>query len=131
MDNNFCCLGKILKVIDTLQKQTNSCEIEDGCNRPFLGTIPTTLEFNTRPITLYTKDGNLFTVAYDTTGDTSSVFRVENVKGCCVKLRVLVPNTTPDVDPNFAYNSTNTFITYDLKCCGAIRCLPDIIIEGI
>ena len=61
---------------------------------------------------------------------TSSVFRVENVNGCCVKLRILEVN--PDTsDPTRAYLATNQFITINLNCICVLRCLADIIIDSL
>lgn len=129
MDNNSCCLSKIVKVIDTLQKNVNNeCPLDDGCDRPFLGSISNALCYNTRPITFYNRNGNLFSASYNTTGDTSSVFRVEEVNGCCCRCRVLEPTTTEGVT---TYSSTNYFVNINLNCICAVKCLADIILEGV
>ncbi len=124
MENNeTCCLAKILKVIDILQKECNSDCISEGCDRPFLGGGEFYI-YNTRPITLYSRSGNLFTVTYyvNNVPTTSSTFRVENVNGCCAKLRILQPTGT-------GYTSTNEFVTVNLECFCILRCLPDTSIE--
>lgn len=129
MDNNDCCLGKLLKVIDTLQKNVNNeCPIDEGCSRPYLGTFTSSLCYNTRPVTLYLKNGDLFSAPYNSTGTTSSVFRVEKVKDCCAKLRVLEPVVNEGVT---TYNATNFFVDVNLQCICAIKCLADIILENI
>lgn len=131
--NENCCFSKMLKVIDILQKNASGEPCNDeSCTRPFLGGSPTILCFNTRPVSFYTCNGNLFTATYQVGSETrtSSVFRVENVNGCCVKLRILEVN--PDTsDPTRAYLATNQFITINLNCICALRCLADIIIDSL
>ena len=126
MENkDSCCLGKLLKVIDILQKNANGNDcFDESCTRPYLGSIPNVICFNTRPVTFYTKDGSLFTA------NESSVFRVESVNNCCVKCRILRPNPdTSDVTRRFI--TTNEFITINLNCICAISCLDDIIIDNL
>lgn len=126
MENkDSCCLGKLLKVIDVLQKNANGNDcFDESCTRPYLGSIPNVICFNTRPVTFYTKDGSLFTA------NESSVFRVESVNNCCVKCRILRPNPdTSDVTRRFI--TTNEFITINLNCICAISCLDDIIIDNL
>ena len=128
-----CCFSKLLKVIDILQK--NSCgELcsDESCTRPFLGGSPTIICYNTRPVTFYACNGNIFTASYQVGGETrtSSVFRVERVDGCCVKCRILEAN--PDQsDPTRSYLATNQFITINLDCICVISCLADIIIDSL
>ena len=128
-----CCFSKLLKVIDILQK--NSCgELcsDESCIRPFLGGSPNIICYNTRPVTFYTCNGNIFTASYQVGGETrtSSVFRVERVDGCCVKCRILEAN--PDQsDPTRSYLATNQFITINLDCICVISCLADIIIDSL
>lgn len=112
MRNNNCILN-LLKVIDLLQRNSvNSCNNEEGCIRPFLGPSNTVSCYNTRPISLYTKDGSLFTFSG------SSVFRVERVDDDCVVLQVL-----SGVNPN--YTATGEVVTVSPRCFCAIRCFPD------
>ena len=128
MDNNSCCLSKIVKAIDTLQKNVNNeCPIDSGCDRPFLGAFTNTLCYNTRPITFYNRNGSLYTVTYNT-DSTSSIFRVEEVNGCCCKCRIIEATTAEDVT---TYSSTNYFVNINLNCICAIKCLDDIILEGV
>lgn len=118
-----CCLAKILRVIDILQKECNSDCISEGCDRPFLGGGEFSI-YNTRPITLYSRSGNLFVANYfvNNVVTTSSTFRVEDVKGCCAKLRILEPTEG-------GFNATNEFVTVNLECFCILRCLPDTSIE--
>ena len=86
-----CCLGKLLKVIDILQRNAsgNDC-FDESCTRPYLGSSPNIICFNTRPVTFYTRNGNIFTTTYtlNNVTNTSSTFRVESVDDCCVKCRI-------------------------------------------
>ncbi len=125
--NDNCCIAKILKVIDVLQKNCNNDCLDEGCDRPFLG-LNNCSNYNTRPITLYSRNGTLFTANYyvDNVLTTSSVFRVEGVKNCCAKLRILEPTTVEGVT---TYSSTNEFITVNLECFCVVRCLADTFIE--
>ena len=130
MENNeTCCLAKLLKVIDILQKECSPECYPEGCDRPFLGNSDY-FYYNTRPITLYSKTNELFTVNYNNNDvlSTSSVFRVENVDGCCATLRILAASTEGE---NTTYTSTNDFVTVDLNCFCILRCLNDIFLENL
>lgn len=124
-NNDHCCLAKILKVIDILQKECSPECYKEGCDRPFLGNGEY-LIYNTRPITLYNRDGSLFTASYYVNNvlTTSSVFRVEDVNECCARCRILQPET----DSN-TYTATNQFITLNLECFCILSCLNDTYIE--
>lgn len=134
-NENICCLGKILKLIDSLQKNSKCQDlIDNSCSKPFLGS-PARIEcFNTRPVTFYGCNNNLIEVDYSTiingetlTG-TSSIFRVENVEGCCVLVSILIPN--PDIeDTNRPYILINQTATINLDCVCAIKCLDDTIVD--
>ena len=128
-----CCLGKLLKVINILQRNAsgNDC-FDESCTRPYLGSSPNIICFNTRPVTFYTRNGNIFTTTYtlNNVTNTSSTFRVESVDDCCVKCRILRPN--PDTtDTTRAFLATNEFITINLDCICVISCLDDIIIDNL
>ncbi len=129
VNNDSCCVAKILKVIEILQKNStvDSC-CSEGCDKPFLGPTQINTCYNTRPITLYTCNGSLFTVNYTSggTANTSSVFRVEHVCDCCAKLRILAFDTTTQT-----YSATNNFVTVNLKCMCVVSCLSDLALENI
>ena len=126
--NRECCIADILSVIVKLQNRSEKMDcFGEGCDRPFLGPVPTNMCYNTRPVSLYRcSDGELWTFPYtigETTG-TSSVLRCEQVDGCCSTCRVLAPN--PDTTQvNTPYVNTDSFVTINLSCCGALTCLPD------
>lgn len=132
-NKDTCCLGKLLKVIDILQRNAGGSDcFDESCTRPYLGSSPNIICFNTRPVTFYTRNGNIFSTTYTLNGttNTSSVFRVECIDDCCVKCRILRPN--PDTtDINRTYLATNEFITINLDCICAVSCLDDIIIDNL
>ena len=134
MNENKCCISNVLEVINVLQcKAEKIDDIPSTCDRPFLGFANNnnTFVYNTRPITLYTRDNALLTIPYTLNGTTatSSVFRVEKVNGCCATLRVLAPN--PDEGSVFPYVATDSFCTVNCGCCCAIQCLRDTFIDCI
>lgn len=126
-DNTNCtsCIFDVLKKILLLQKQDfdNTCYV--GCDKPFLGPTAVSVCYNTRPFQLY----NCCTGtpwSFDlTAGDgTSNVFRIESLDDCCCTCRLLT------LDPETStYTGTSDFVTLDLNCCGAIRCLADTYID--
>lgn len=128
-----CCLANILQVIVTLQNRSEKFDcMAEGCDRPFLGPTPTTVCFNTRPITLFRcADGEEWNFTYTLNGTTgtSSVLRVENVEGCCATCRILAPN--PDTTVDTPYVGTDSFVTINLNCVGALRCLADTFISCV
>ena len=133
--NDQCCLATILNVIVTLQNRSDKFDcLAEGCDRPFLGPIPTTICFNTRPISLYRcADGEAWSLPYTLNGvpGTSTVFRVENVEGCCATCRVLAPNPDTTAVDSAPYVGTDSFFTINLNCVGALRCLADTFINCV
>ena len=55
----------------------------------------------------------------------SNVLRIESLDDCCCTCRILYPSTSEEGQ----YLSTNQFVTIDLNCCGAIRCLNDTYVD--
>ena len=127
MDNNNCCIEKILKIICKLQSKVEKFDdMPNSCDRPYLGCNTSSCFYNTRPITFYScGNTTLWTMPYTLNGQTgtSSVFRCEAVDGCCCTCRVLAPN--PDEASENPYVETSSLFTLNLNCVGAISCLPD------
>ncbi len=129
-DNNCSsCISDVLETIIKLQRQDTTCENFSGCDKPFLGPIIPSTCYNTRPILLYICcNGTPWTFDYtlaDGTTGSSNVLRAESLDECCCTCRILYPNTEVAGE----YLSTNQFVTIDLKCCGAIRCLTDTFVD--
>lgn len=130
--NENCCLANILEIIVKLQDRSEKFDcLGEGCDRPFLGPTPSTVCYNTRPVTFYRcSDGSLWQFPYTLNGnsDNSSVFRCEHVEGCCATCRVLAANTDSATNQTTPYLPTDSFFTINLNCVGALRCLPDTFI---
>lgn len=117
MRNNNCILN-LLKVIDLLQKNSSSdYAIDSSCDKPYLGPVCTPVCYNTRPISLYKKDGSLFSM------NGFNVFRVEKVEDSCVTLQALTGTTS--------FVATGEFVTISPSCFCVIRCFPDTSITCI
>ncbi len=128
-DTNNCssCIFDILKKILVLQKQDFDQENYVGCDKPYLGPVCNSICYNTRPIQLYnccTGAPWSFTYTVDGVTNTSDVFRVESLDDCCCTCRILYLDPTTN-----NYVGTSEFVTIDLNCCGAIRCLSDTYID--
>lgn len=129
-NSNDCkCINEILSVICMLQQNADCGDnCLDTCDRGFLGTSIASINYNTRPVMIYTCSGNgtpwSMPISKDpSVTETSNVFRVEKVDGCCCTFRVLTQNTdTNDTNP---YSATNSFFTMNLNCICALRCLND------
>ena len=127
--NNENCLANILKAIVVLQNAAEKIDCTDNsCTRPFLGELPTTLCFNTRPVTFYRCDNTLVTLPYtlsDGTTGVTTVFRIDSVNDNSVRVLLLLDNG------DGTYTNTNSFATINLGCICAIRCLADTNINNV
>ena len=127
-DNCSSCLFDVLKKILILQKQDFDQDRFVGCDKPFLGPTTPSIFYNTRPFELYNCcTGTPWTFSYtlpDGTTATTNIFRVESLDDCCCVCRLLALN-----EETSEYTDTDSFVTIDLNCCGAIQCLADTYIE--
>ena len=136
-NNDSNCIGDVLKVICMLQKNADCGECcLDTCDRGFLGCNITTLNCNTRPISLYLCGANGTPLAMPISKDptettTSTVFRVEKIDGRCATFRVLAPNPDTTEVTTIPYVATNSFFTVNLECVCVLRCLNDTYVECI
>ena len=133
-NENCSCISEILSTILKLQKE-GQCHDKSiaSCDRPFLGTN-LSRKINTRPVTFFSCNGtNPWVMPYDLNGteSNSTVFRIENLDGCCATFRVLAPRNLPALDNclDTPYVATDSFFTMNLNCCGALQCLPDTYVE--
>ena len=133
------CVENTLKLIDRLQRQCESREKDKSCircDKPFLGQ---SLTANTRPVILYLKNGCPFQIAYckENTSAPHFIFRIEEVKGNCAILRLLIPASSchhdkTDRNPSHSskhYIVTKTCVTVDLNEFIAVQCLEDIFLN--
>lgn len=117
MENNTNHLLDILRLINNLQKNVICQNNNDTCTRPVLG-LNNVLSYNTRPVSFYLCNNQELTITYSE--GTSSIFRVENINGNCITVRLLTTNETGDIV------STNEFATINISCIAAISCLNDV-----
>jgi hypothetical protein len=127
--NNTCssCISNVVKNILVLQTQDYNNDNYVGCDKPFLGPTCNSICYNTRPIELYnccTGSPWSFTYTLNNETSTSNVLRIEALDNCCCTCRILYLDSTTN-----QYVGTREFVTIDLNCCGAIRCLADTYIE--
>ncbi len=117
------CINNLLKLICLLQENSvnDTCK-DSSCTRPYLGPVYDCICYNTRPISIYIKDGSLFTI--NTLDGDASVFRIEKVNDGCVTLRALINN-------NGTYLSTNSFVTVNINCICVVRCHDDVVITNL
>ena len=123
LNNNTNCLIDLLTTIDTLQKEAvNPIQENEGCLRP-LGTLVT--QYNTRPVSFFLCDNSELVLNYyeDGTVLTSNVFRIEDIDGSCVVVRLLAT----EADGTFTATSETALV--NVSCICAIRCLGDIFLE--
>ena len=122
------CIKNLLKVICVLQNNSkNFTCLDEGCIKPFLGPSIVSTCYDTRVITLYNKDGELFTANYfdeNNNLDSSSLFRVQNVENDCCTLLIL-RNTDGE------YISTKQTITIRISCICAIKCIEDTVVTNL
>lgn len=121
------CIKNLLKVICVLQDNSEDIHMfNTSCTRPFLGPDINAVCYNTRVITLYNKQGDLFTATYDNDGDpqTSFTFRIISVDDDCCTLLIL--NNT-----NGEYISTNQTIVVNLNCICAVKCNGDVVVNNL
>ena len=134
-NNDSCCIAEVLKVICVLQQNANCGDAcLDTCDRGFLGCSVSSLNCNTRPISLYTTGSNGTPLAMPISKDpaittTSTVFRVEKIDDGCATFRVLETNTDQTEVETIPYIGTNSFFTMNLNCCCILRCLNDTYVE--
>ena len=116
MENNNHLLD-ILSLINNLQRNVILGNTNNSCSKPFLGNN-TALIYNTRPVSFYLCNNSPLTITY-ASGE-SSIFRIENIEGNCITVRIL------ESDENNNITSTNEFATISINCIAAIKCLNDI-----
>lgn len=127
MRNNNC-IRNLLKLLCLLQDNSlNKCSLDDGCIKPFLGPTINNICYNTRVLTLYKKDGTIFSTNYTNTNNeliSSNYFRVNSINDDCATLLILENN-------DGIYSSTKQFITINLRCICAVKCINDVVVDNL
>lgn len=124
------CIGNLLKLICLLQdNSTDTCGLDSGCTKPFLGNSINCLCYNTRVVQLYRCNGSLIESTFVDEANTSlssNLYRVMSVNNNCCTLLILNYDNEND-----NYTSTCQFITINLDCIGAVRCIRDVTINNL
>lgn len=105
-------IADLLRRIDKMQKDAIIANAAGNCNTCIIAPV-----YNTKPIAVYLCDGVLTAAVDDNT--TANRFRVEEVKGDVVVLRLLV---LADQE----LTCTNQTITVKISCICAIQCFDPI-----
>lgn len=132
-EHNESCIHELLKKICLLQKQEFLQDEFKGCDKPFLGPTPTRDCFNTRPVQLFNcNTGNLWDfpigerIHHENAEDVkcnSTIFRIESIDDNCATFRILERTS------HHHYRDTDEFFTINMRCIGAVKCLPDAFVE--
>ena len=111
------CMYETIVRIDQMQKAASVQTLCEGCE----GSLVTAF-YNTKPVSIYLCSGALFSAVVPDTGATTKLFRIENVKGECVTLRLLVSE---------GETTTCTVYTIQLKidCICGLQCFTPICCE--
>ncbi len=122
------CIGNLLKLICLLQdNSTDSCCLDSGCTKPFLCNNTGCICYNTIVIQLYRCNGSIMESAYvdeNNTNLSSNLYRVMSVNNNCCNLLILNYDSSND-----NYSSTRQYITVNLDCIGAVRCIRDVTVN--
>lgn len=103
----------ILK-IDQMQKAANVETACEGCEGSLVSAF-----YNTKPVVFYMCNGNKLTVDVPDTNQTTSVFRIENVRSDSVILRLLT-------ETQGEYTCTNSTVVLSIDCICCLQCLKPI-----
>lgn len=108
------CILEQIKKIDQLQKEAMIEEQCDNCDGGLMYKL-----FNTKPVILYLCNGEPFKADIPLQEGCTKYFRIQEVKGECVVLRLLVKEGQN-------WHCTNFTVTLKVDCICAIQCLPPI-----
>ena len=122
VNTNTCTRRAVIRStvrkIDQLQKEATLQSACEGCESSLFATI-----YNTKPVAFYLCNGTTFSALIpDFSGDTTNLFRIEEVKEDGVVLRLLRL-----VDG--AVICTNYTVILDLDCVCCLQCYPAICCE--
>lgn len=119
------CIKNLLRLILVLQNNSTdiSCMMDD-CTKPFLGPSISKDCYNTRVITLYTKDGSLLESIFHDCNELkrSPYFRIQEIDDECCTLLIL-----DNIDGKFISTRQTTVVR--LSCICAVKCIDDVSIN--
>lgn len=116
IENN--CILNLLKLILLLQNNSYSnINNNFSCKKNYLSSSFNSICYNTRVVTFYNKNGSLFTASYGE--NVSPYFRICSIENSCIKLLILNYDGT-------SYFSTKEYITININCICAVKCITDI-----
>lgn len=102
--------------IDRMQKEISRETGCTGCNDLL---VSQTTIYNTKPVIFRFGNGETFTALAGT--EETSLFRIQELKGNIVILRLLTFNATTE-----EYTCTNNTVLLDLNCVCSLQCLAPI-----
>lgn len=108
------CILEQIRKIDQIQKEALIEEECDNCDGGLMFKL-----FNTKPVILYLSDGEPFKAEIPHQQECTKYFRIQEIKGECVVLRLLVKDCDKWICTNFT-------VTLKVNCICAIQCLPPI-----
>lgn len=111
-----CIMETILK-IDQIQKEALIQDQCETCKDSLVVKM-----FNTKPVIFYLCEGKKFEVEVPGSDTCTHYFRIQEIKGDCVVLRILVRC-------GCEWECTNFTVNLDVRCVCAIQCLPPICCE--
>lgn len=111
------CIYDIIAKIDQIQKKASLQHECEGCDGPLTREL-----YNTRPLTCYLCNGEAFSARIPGTSGDTTLFRVEEIRGDCVTLRLL-HRTGPSI------TCTNYTCVLNLCCVCGIQCFDPICCE--
>lgn len=116
--NTNDCMYDTISRIDQMQKAASVQTLCEGCEGSLVSAF-----YNTKPISIYLCSGVLFQAVVPDTGATTTLFRIENVKGDCVTLRLLV-------EANDVTTCTIYTIQLKINCICGLQCFAPICCES-
>lgn len=108
------CIYETVKKVDQLQKEAVIQSACETCEDSLCAQL-----YDTKPVSFYLSNGEAFKVEVPETHCHTTYFRIQELRGDCVVLRIL---TYKDC----VWNCTNFTAVLNLKCVCGIQCFPPI-----
>lgn len=111
------CILETVKKIDQMQKEVLLEKMCEGCDSPLFRRM-----YNTKPITFYLCNGSTFEARIPESHLRTDLFRIEDVKGDCVLLR-LIRRDGQELE------CMDHTVLFKIDCACAIQCFEPICCE--